>query len=119
MLPAPPVAPPLAAQQAAVDSLGKTCEFLLEIGVEELPAGDVSHAAQQVENLLTSILQDARLEFEHVSVDATPRRLVATVSGLQTKQADVSRRVRGPPLKADESRIRIFEIPRNLGSIQG
>jgi glycyl-tRNA synthetase len=98
--PAPAAAPPLADQAAKVAALGDTADLVFELGVEELPAGEVLAVAGQVDALLCALLADARLAHGGVSVDATPRRVVATVRALQTRQGDESRRLRGPPLRA-------------------
>lgn len=98
--PLPPSAPALAEQTQAVGALAETCDFALELGVEELPAGEVSTMAGQVETLLKGLLADARLSHGDISVHATPRRVSVTVARLQSRQADESKRVRGPPLRA-------------------
>lgn len=84
----------------SIPPLKEKANFLLELGVEELPAADVVVAKQQLHALITDALKEAALEYADLSVDATPRRVVARISGLQTRQTDVSRRVRGPPLRA-------------------
>lgn len=75
-------------------------DFVLEIGLEELPAADVSDTIAQVSKLLTGLLTDARLSYSSLDVNGTPRRISAFVRDLQTRQADETRRVRGPPLRA-------------------
>lgn len=72
--------------------------FVFEIGVEELPADDVGEVVIQVEDLLESLLKSARLSCSKIIVDATPRRIVASVHELQTRQSDATKRIRGPPL---------------------
>jgi glycyl-tRNA synthetase len=96
----PPVAPSLESQAARIAALRDTCEFVFELGVEELPALEIPSATAQVDTLLRGLLADARLTFESVTVESTPRRIAAVVRGLQTRQADESRRMRGPPLRA-------------------
>lgn len=90
------------ANVSSLDSVSNqkgTADFLLEIGVEELPAGDVPEIIAQVETLLGEALRESRLNFSSLSVDGTPRRAVAYVKDLQTRQADETKRVRGPPLR--------------------
>lgn len=77
---------------------GEKAEFVLEIGVEELPADDVNGVITQVEKLFESLLETARLSYSEIVIDGTPRRIVATVRELQTRQADATKRIRGPPL---------------------
>lgn len=77
---------------------GERADFVLEIGVEELPADDVSEVVTQVEKLFGSLLESARLSCSKIEVDGTPRRIVVSLCELQTRQADVTKRIRGPPL---------------------
>ncbi|MEM3003954.1 MAG: glycine--tRNA ligase subunit beta, partial [Candidatus Bathyarchaeia archaeon] len=71
-------------------------EFLLEIGAEELPVADLSEALAQLKDKLAKALADARLDYEGLQVTGTPRRLVAQVRGLATRQRDRERVVKGP-----------------------
>lgn len=75
-------------------------DFVLEIGVEELPAGDVQDISKQVHKLLLRILSDANLMYSSLDVSASPRRVGVIVRDLQTRQKDECKRIRGPPLKA-------------------
>lgn len=77
----------------------KVADFVLEIGVEELPAGDISNILDQVRALLTVVLDDARLDYSSLDINGTPRRILAFVHNLQTRQADEMIRVRGPPTR--------------------
>jgi glycyl-tRNA synthetase len=75
----------------------KPVPFLLEIGTEELPAGDVEDAIQQLEEAAPTILEDLRLAYEDLQVLATPRRLVLSLTGLADRQEDLEQLVKGPP----------------------
>ncbi len=75
----------------------KPAPFLLEIGTEELPSGDVVDAVSQLEKALPKILKDLRLEYQGLQVLATPRRLVVSLAELAERQEDMERRVKGPP----------------------
>lgn len=81
-------------------TLGEKADLLFELGLEELPAQDVTEAISQMRKLLSGILTDANLSFSSMQVDGTPRRVTAFVRDLQTKQSDQIKRVRGPPLRA-------------------
>ena len=81
-LPAPPSAP---------------ADLLVEIGVEELPAGDVSAALAQLEAAAPRLLADLRLAHEGVSVYATPRRLVVHARQVAPRQPDLEQIEKGPP----------------------
>ncbi|MBK7219292.1 MAG: glycine--tRNA ligase subunit beta [Candidatus Promineofilum sp.] len=71
--------------------------FVLEIGSEELPHGDLTSALGQLRAAVPALLDAARLSYERVEVLGTPRRLVALVHGLAARSADVASVVKGPP----------------------
>jgi glycyl-tRNA synthetase len=71
--------------------------FLLEIGVEELPARDVDTALEQLLTSVPALLSELRLAHGEVKTYATPRRLVALVENLAERQPDREDLVKGPP----------------------
>ncbi|MBN1643016.1 MAG: glycine--tRNA ligase subunit beta [Anaerolineae bacterium] len=71
--------------------------FLLEIGTEELPAGDVADALAQLATLVPQMLHDLRLEHGPISVEGTPRRLAVRVERVAPRQPDREMILRGPP----------------------
>jgi glycyl-tRNA synthetase len=73
--------------------------LLLEIGVEELPAGDVTVAQEQSGKLLASALDDARLDHGDITLYATPRRIAALVDKVAPQQRALDELVRGPSAK--------------------
>jgi glycyl-tRNA synthetase len=83
----PPLPPPIT----------EPADFLLEIGVEELPAGDVDDALNQLQTTAAGLLADLRLEYADLRVYATPRRLVMHVTKLAPRQTDVEQIEKGPP----------------------
>jgi glycyl-tRNA synthetase len=83
-------------QVAASDS---PATFLLEIGTEELPAGDLDDALDQLRELVPACLDEARLDYESLRVLGTPRRLAVLVEGLAPRQRPVEELVKGPPTR--------------------
>ncbi|MBS1992839.1 MAG: glycine--tRNA ligase subunit beta [Cyanobacteria bacterium SZAS LIN-3] len=77
--------------------------YLLELGVEELPAGFVPEVEERLVDLLKSGLEQANLKFESISSFSTPRRLTAVVKGLAQTQEATVKRVKGPPVKSSFS----------------
>ena len=73
-----------------------THTFLLEIGLEEMPAKVVASSAEQLKNLVNSHLKENGLGFKDITVYSTPRRLAVSVSDLEEKQADRTETVKGP-----------------------
>jgi glycyl-tRNA synthetase len=75
--------------------------FLLEIGVEELPAGDVDVAREQLEKRVPTVLDELRLGHGMVRILTTPRRIIVSINDLAPNQPDREDVVKGPP--ADKS----------------
>lgn len=73
--------------------------FLLEVGTEELPAGDLTAAIEQLRSALPRALEATRLTHGEPQVLGTPRRLVVLVPDVAPMQADQERIVKGPPAK--------------------
>jgi glycyl-tRNA synthetase len=71
--------------------------LLLEIGTEELPAGDLDDALEQLREMTPQRLEEARLDYDALQVLGTPRRLVVLVEGLEPHQRPVEAMVKGPP----------------------
>ena len=71
--------------------------FLLEIGTEELPAGDVYSAHAQLAGRVPILLDELHLEHGDVRVFSTPRRLAVFVESLSPGQPDREELVKGPP----------------------
>ena len=72
-------------------------DFLLEIGTEELPPGDLDSATEQLRSSLVKLFDEERLKHGELKIMATPRRLVAMVSKLAPRQPDIIQVVKGPP----------------------
>jgi glycyl-tRNA synthetase len=71
--------------------------FVLEIGSEELPHGDLTSALSQLRVAVPTMLNAARLSYERVEIDGTPRRLAVIVHGLSARGSDIESIVKGPP----------------------
>src|SRR6201992_3526257 len=79
-------------------SAAKKLELLFEIGAEEIPAGMLPRAEEELKVIIEKLLATENLT-QGVTVEtfAAPRRLTAWVRGLPVKQADVVSEVTGPP----------------------
>lgn len=90
------------AKQRAKSSGKTTGEFLLEIGCEEIPAGMIVKASQELKailanHLVTAALVDQPTVEESIETFGAPRRLVAIARNIRLKQEDVTREITGPP----------------------
>lgn len=75
-------------------------DFLLEIGVEELPASYVGPALEALETAMRDELSGLRLECAGLACYGTPRRLAVHVRDLALRQSDAEEDVLGPSAKA-------------------
>jgi glycyl-tRNA synthetase beta chain len=76
----------------------KRAELLFEIGCEEIPAGMLPKAENEMKDYLENLLVAEGLgDGITVEIFSGPRRLTGWVRGLVPKQADVASEVTGPP----------------------
>lgn len=73
--------------------------YLLEIGLEEIPAHVVTPSINQLAERMESFLRENRLGFERIERYSTPRRLALKVIGLSDRQDDVEELAKGPAKK--------------------
>ena len=83
--------------QAGTTKAGTTKDLLFEIGVEELPVGEMVKLVEQVPPLVKKQLELSRLGHGDVRVLVSPRRLAVLVSAMEVRQPDLSDKVLGPP----------------------
>jgi len=74
-------------------------QFLLEIGVEEMPARFLEPAFKQLKELAEDGLKENRLGYENIEAYGTPRRLVLFIDGLADVQEPLEDEVKGPAQK--------------------
>ena len=73
--------------------------YLLEIGVEELPARYVSDALIQVKQNAIVLLKNERVSYSNIKVYSTPRRLTLIVNGLEDTIDSIEEKIKGPSKK--------------------
>ncbi|MDE0300159.1 MAG: glycine--tRNA ligase subunit beta [Candidatus Poribacteria bacterium] len=76
---------------------GESADLLVEIGTEEIPAGYIAPALEQLKGIASNFLETHRLSFDETHTFATPRRLTLCVKGLATIQRDEVSEIIGPP----------------------
>ncbi|GIV06375.1 MAG: glycine--tRNA ligase beta subunit [Fimbriimonadales bacterium] len=74
--------------------------LLLEIGCEEIPAAFMRGALEQLQERLSALLSELRLEHGSLRTLGTPRRLIALVADVARQQTPQERIVRGPAKRA-------------------
>jgi glycyl-tRNA synthetase beta chain len=75
-------------------------ELLFEIGTEEIPAGFLSKAVVDMEDIIRKSLTEKHIAFEGIRCLATPRRLFLCIADLAQKQEDQTIEKLGPAKKA-------------------
>lgn len=76
-----------------------THNFLLEVGLEEMPARIVTPSIKQLTEKTAEFLKANRLDFESIEHFSTPRRLAIRINNLADKQADIEEEAKGPAKK--------------------
>lgn len=73
--------------------------FLLEIGVEELPASLIPSIFEETKSHFLEKFKELRLHFEDLQLVGTPRRIALIAKGLQEYQEPLILEVKGPAAK--------------------
>ncbi|KGL45319.1 glycine--tRNA ligase subunit beta [Listeria sp. SHR_NRA_18] len=74
-------------------------DFLLEIGLEEMPAKYITASVKQLQERVEKWLAENDLEYKTTEVYSSPRRLSVIVKDLAEKQADRVEESKGPAKK--------------------
>lgn len=74
-----------------------TKDLLLEIGTEEIPAGYIPPALEQLKNKTLGYLVEERISHREIFTYGTPRRLVLYVKEVALTQKDLITEIIGPP----------------------
>ena len=73
--------------------------YLLEIGLEEIPAHVVTPSIQQLAQKVAKFLKGNRLSYDSIEQFSTPRRLAIRINGLGDRQPDIEEDAKGPARK--------------------
>ncbi|MQS44316.1 glycine--tRNA ligase subunit beta [Companilactobacillus mishanensis] len=76
-----------------------TKNYLLEIGLEEMPAHVVTNSINQLAQKTAKFLKDNRISFSEIDKYSTPRRLAIIVKDMDEKQKDIDIKAKGPSKK--------------------
>src|SRR5437899_1142716 len=75
-------------------------DFLLENGLEEIPARMIDSAREELSRRIADLLVRERLAFSPGVTDySTPRRIAVLLSGVSASQPDVKEQLTGPAIK--------------------
>lgn len=76
-----------------------SAELFLELGTEEIPAGFIPRALDDIQRLLCQELENARITYGEVSTYATPRRLAIAIADVARQQQRQTLELTGPPAR--------------------
>ncbi len=74
-------------------------DFILEIGIEEMPARFVPRLGIDIKDIFSSLLEESMIDCAEVEAFATPRRLTIYVKDMAAAQRKVVEEVSGPPAR--------------------
>lgn len=83
---------------ASASSLSEKEDFLLEVGVEELPANVVTSSKNQLQAVFEEFFTQHQLKFAKCTSYATPRRIAILVEQLETSTKALVEEKKGPSL---------------------
>jgi len=89
--------PAPAPRRPVTSAPGGPADIVIELGTEELPAGDLSAALAQLGDLVPALCDDLRIDHAGIAIMGTPRRLVAHIKDAAPRQRDQESLVKGPP----------------------
>lgn len=75
-------------------------DYLLEIGIEEMPARFLGPALTQLKTNAAKVLQEQRISYGEIATYGTPRRLVLHIRDMEENQAPLEKEIKGPAKKA-------------------
>ena len=73
--------------------------YLLEIGVEEIPSAYVKNTKAQLGEKFNKLLDENKISFENILVDSTPRRFAILIENAKENENVETKSVRGPSAK--------------------
>ncbi len=73
--------------------------YLLEIGVEEIPSDYVKNTKRQLEDKFKKLIEENKLTCESISVESTPRRFAILLTGVEADLTEKTVSVKGPSVK--------------------
>lgn len=73
--------------------------YLLEIGVEEIPSDYVKNTKRQLEDKFKKLIEENKLTCESISVESTPRRFAILLEGVEADLTEKTVSVKGPSVK--------------------
>lgn len=70
-----------------------------EIGVEEIPAFDLDSANKQLEKMVPAAFADARIPYDSIEINSSPRRLIVMAYGVADATEALVEEYKGPAAK--------------------
>jgi glycyl-tRNA synthetase len=87
----------VAARSGVALDPARRADLVAELGVEELPADDLTSAIAQIRQRAPEVFKEAGLAYDDLTVEGTPRRLVLAARAVGVREAVRDETVKGPP----------------------
>ena len=110
-LPRPIQDPPAPVQTLDRAAFAERATLLLEIGVEELPHGDVKSVLSQAPKIAAQLFDELGLAHGGIEVHVSPRRIAVLAKDVPAKQQDSEKEVRGPKKGAAKNDAGEWAVP--------
>lgn len=85
--------------------------FVLEIGVEDLPSSCGDYLQKNFLPLILEKLKEERIEFSNAGLYYTPRRIIIFIKEMEEKQKDIVKEIYGPPLEVSLDENGNWKLP--------
>jgi len=72
-------------------------DYLFEIFTEEIPATLLNRAVKDMKAITERKIQDFNIKFKKIETFGTPRRLTLFIWGLDEREKDIEKEIKGPP----------------------
>ena len=73
--------------------------YILEIGLEDLPADEIDVILNSTKNLFETFLKEERIEYENLNIMASPHRISVCIDKISKNQKEETVVRKGPPLR--------------------
>ena len=73
--------------------------YVLEIGLEDLPANEMDLLLDSTKNLFENFLKDERIGYDKLNVYIAPHRISVIIDGISENQREEESIIKGPPLR--------------------
>ncbi|MBU1077060.1 MAG: glycine--tRNA ligase subunit beta [Spirochaetes bacterium] len=89
-------------------------DLIIEIGTEEMPNSFLNYINSDLSSILTEILKEFKISFSSVEAYSTPRRIIAFIHDISSKQENAVVEKQGPPYTIFYKDEKITEVGKKF-----